>query len=201
MNMSKYLSIINEHFEINDYLTVKEAAELDVPRHVLSNYSKEGNIERVSRGVYSLSNQFVDEYELLQKKNKKIVYSYGTALYFHGLSDRVPNTIHVSVPQGYNAKHIKDDYSEVVFHYVKKELFNIGLTEIKSPQGGVISAYDIERCICDIIKDKNSSDIQIYQTAIKGYFSLKEKDLRKLIKYSRVFKIESEIRTYIKVLI
>ena len=134
MSMSKYLSIINEHFETNDYSTVKEAAELDVPRHVLSNYSKEGNIERVARGVYSLSNQFVDECELLQKKNKKIVYSYGTALYFHGLSDRVPNTIHVSVPQVYNVKYIKDDYTEVVFHYVKKELFEIGLTKIKSLQ-------------------------------------------------------------------
>ena len=36
----------------------------------------------------------------------------------------------------------------------KKDLYELGKTEIKSPQGNLIPVYDIERTICDIIIDR-----------------------------------------------
>lgn len=199
--MKEYWPIIIEYLKDNEYLTVGEASNIGVGRHILAGYAKSGKLERVSRGIYTLANQLTDEFELLQKKNTRVIYSYGTALYFHGLSDRAPNIIHVTVPQGYNVSHIKTDFSNVIFHYVNRELFKIGIMTIKSPQGGTILVYDKERCICDIIRDKNNMDIQIYQSAIKGYFELKEKNLRKLIKYSKIFRVENEVRNLIEVLI
>lgn len=156
-------------------------------------------MERISRGIYSLPNQFNDEYELLQKRNK-FIFSYGTALYFHGLSDRVPNVINLSVPQGYNVAHIKQDSIQFKFHYVKQELFDFGIVQVKSPQGGLIRIYDKERCICELIKQHKKIDLQLFQTAIKEYFKLKDKNLRKLLKYSKVFKVDEDVRKYIEVL-
>lgn len=198
--MDEYLKKITDYLGSNELLTVKEAESIGVKRHILATYAKHGDIERVARGIYSLVDDFNDEFELLQKNNKKIIYSFGTALYFHGLSDRAPNMIHITVPQGYNVNHIKKKYHNIVFHYVKKSLFEIGIIEIKSPQGGIINVYDIERCICDITKDRNTVDIQIYQRAIKEYFESKQKNLRKLIKYSKLFGVENKIRGYIEVL-
>ena len=40
-----------------------------------------------------------------------MIFSYATALYFHGLSDRIPNTIHITLPHGYNATHIKKKHT------------------------------------------------------------------------------------------
>jgi predicted transcriptional regulator of viral defense system len=131
MNMNE---IINDFFKSNEYLTTKDAEQIGIPRYLLSEYVKEGKLERISRGIYALPNQFNDEYELLQKRNK-FIFSYGTALYFHGLSDRVPNIINVSVLQGYNVAHIKQDSIQFKFHYVKQELFDFGIVQVKSPQG------------------------------------------------------------------
>lgn len=191
--------IIYEFFRSNEYLTTKDAEQIGISRYLLSRYVKEGKLNRVSRGIYSLPNQFNDEYELIQKRNK-LIFSYGTALYFHGLSDRVPNVINVSVPQGYNVAHIKQDSIQFKFHYVKQELFDFGIIQVKSPQGGLIRIYDKERCICEIIKQYKKIDLQLFQTAIKEYFKLKDKNLRKLLKYSKVFKVEENVRKYIEVL-
>lgn len=196
MNMNE---IINEFFKSNEYLTTKDAEQIGIARYLLSEYVKEGKLDRISRGIYSLPNQFNDEYELLQKRNK-FIFSYGTALYFHGLSDRVPNVINVSVPQGYNVAHIKQDSIQFKFHYVKQELFDFGIVQVKSPQGGLIRIYDKERCICELIKQHKKIDLQLFQTAIKEYFKLKDKNLRKLLKYSKVFKVEEDVRKYIEVL-
>ena len=75
----------------------------------------------------------------------------------------------------------------------------MGITEIRSPQGVMIRLYDKERCICDLIRDKDKVDIQIYTQAIKDYFNTKA-DRRKLLKYSKVLGVEDKVRTYMEVL-
>ena len=75
-----------------------------------------------------------------------------------------------------------------------------GKTKIKSPQGNLIPVYDIDRTICDIIIDREKIDKQIFTESIKRNFKSPNKNLRRLIKYSRLFKIEDEIRKYIEVL-
>ncbi|MFO3666523.1 transcriptional regulator, partial [Anaerococcus sp. ENR0874] len=76
----------------------------------------------------------------------------------------------------------------------------LGKTEIKSPQGNLILVYDIDRTICDIMIDREKIDKQIFTEALKRYFKSQNKNLRRLIKYSRLFKIEDEIRKYMEVL-
>ena len=104
------------------------------------------------------------------------------------------------IRDSYNASHIKNRYKDLQVHYVKKDLYEIGKTEIKSPQGNLIPVYDIDRTICDIIIDREKIDKQIFTEAIKRYFKSQNKNLRRLIKYSRLFKIENEIRKYMEVL-
>ncbi len=89
---------------------------------------------------------------------------------------------------------------DIQVHYVKKDLYELGKTEIKSPQGNLIPVYDLDRTICNIIIDRDKIDKQIFIEALKRYFKSPNKNLRRLIKYSRLFKIEDEIRKYMEVL-
>lgn len=66
--------------------------------------------------------------------------------------------------------------------------------------GNFVPAYDRERTICDIINDREKMDKQIFTDGIRKYFKSSNKNLRKLIKYSKIFGIEEEVRTYIEVL-
>ncbi|WP_304141347.1 transcriptional regulator, partial [Finegoldia magna] len=155
---------------------------------------------RLRPGLYQLKGKVIDDFVLISSNSNRIIFSYQTALYLHDLSDRTPNVFHISVPQGYNASHIKKRYEDLQVHYVKKDLYELGKIEIKSPQGNLIPVYDIDRTICDIIIDREKIDKQIFTEAIKRYFKSSNKNLRRLIKYSRLFKIEDEIRKYMEVL-
>ena len=194
------MNTLKEYIQENLIITNKEAEELGYTRHNLSELTKSGQLERLRPGLYQLKGKVIDDFVLISSNSNRIIFSHQTALYLHDLSDRTPNVFHISVPQGYNASHIKNRYEDLQVHYVKKDLYELGKTEIKSPQGNLIPVYDIDRTICDIIIDREKIDKQIFTDALKRYFKSQNKNLRRLIKYSRLFKIEDEIRKYMEVL-
>ncbi|MFR8806142.1 type IV toxin-antitoxin system AbiEi family antitoxin domain-containing protein [Lactobacillus iners] len=194
------MNTLKEYIKENVVITNKEAEKLGYTRYNLSGLTKSGQLERLRPGLYQLKGKVIDDFVLISSNSNRIIFSHQTALYLHDLSDRTPSVFHISVPQGYNASHIKKRYEDLQVHYVKKDLYEIGKTEIKSPQGNLIPIYDIERTICDIIIDREKIDKQIFTDAIKRYFKSNNKNLRLLIKYSRLFKIEDEIRKYMEVL-
>ena len=195
------MNTLKEYIQENLIITNKEAEKLGYTRRNLSELTKRGQIERLRPGLYQLKGKVIDDFVLISSNSNRIIFSYQTALYLHDLSDRTPNVFHISVPQGYNASHIKKRYEDLQVHYVKKDLYEIGKTEIKSPQGNPIPVYDIERTVCDIIIDREKIDKQIFTEAIKRYFKSQNKNLRRLIKYGRLFKIEDEIRKSVDVLL
>ena len=194
------MNTLKEYIQENLVITNKEAEELGYTRHNLSELTKSGQLERLRPGLYQLKGKVIDDFVLISSNSNRIIFSQQTALYLHDISDRTPNVFHISVPQGYNASHIKNRYKDLQVHYVKKDLYEIGKTEIKSPQGNLVPVYDIDRTICDIIIDSQKIDKQIFTEALKRYFKSPNKNLRRLIKYSRLFKIEDEIRKYMEVL-
>ncbi|SUU92607.1 Uncharacterised protein [Anaerococcus octavius] len=194
------MNTLKEYIQENLVITNKEVEDLGYTRHSLSELTKSGQLERLRPGLYQLKGKVIDDFVLISSNSNRIIFSHQTALYLQDLSDRTPNVFHISVPQGYNASHIKNRYEDLQVHYVKKDLYELGKSEIKSPQGNLIPVYDIERTICDIIIDREKIDKQIYTDAIKRYFKSPNKNLRRLIKYSRLFKIEDEIRKYMEVL-
>lgn len=188
------------YLEHNDYITNRIAEEMGVKRHILSTMAKRNEIIREKPGVYGLPNEVMDEFYLIQVHSEKLIYSHLTALYFHGLTDRTPNVIHITVPQGYNTKHLTKHYGHLIFHYVDVSVFDLGVVTMKSPLGNDIVVYDKERAICDIVKDQKNQDRALFSEALNRYFRSTEKDLRKLIKYSKALKIEEKVRQFAEVL-
>ena len=156
-------------------------------------------LKKESHGNYVLAENEPDEYKIIQNRSEKLIYSHGTALFLHGMSDRVPHTLDITVPQGDNISRIKKTYQNTRFHYCKKELWNLGIMNVNTPMGYSVRVYDPERCICDMIRDKDNVDKQIYIQAIQEYFKGKCNP-RKIIKYAKEFNIESKVRNYMEVL-
>ena len=185
--------------ENNGFIKTSAVETAGISRPMLSKYVKDGKLEQVRKGLYVLVDDLVDEFALIQLQSTKAIFSYGTALYLWGLSDRTPHRFDITVPQGTNISRLKRDNPTIRCHYVQPDVYDIGITEIQSPQGAIVRLYDKERCICDLIRGKGKVDIQIYTQAIRDYFNTKA-DRRKLLKYSKVFSVEDKIRTYMEVL-
>lgn len=184
----------------NGYLYTKDVTKAGIRRESLKKYLDRGSLIRESRGIYSFADSMSDEFALLQSRCKKGIFSYGTALYFHGLSDCFPQMISMTVPKNYNVFYLKEELLHVEFHRIKPSLWDIGIIEINSPQGGKIKIYNKERCICDIIRNRKRTDPQIFTQALKGYFASKDRDNIQLIEYAKKFHIENKVQEYMEIL-
>lgn len=199
--MDSTFKTIKKIAENNDgIVTTKQIEDAGLRRMVIKPYVEDGSLIRESQGIYSLASNVVDEFKLIQLRSEKIVFSYGTALYIQGMSDRAPHFFDVSVPQGYNCSRIKKTFPDLRFHYVSKELWPLGIENVMSPMGAEVKVYDKERCICDLIRNKKNIDMQLYTHTIKAYFK-SGSEIRKILKYAKLLGCENEIRMYLEVLI
>ncbi len=196
---SRWKEIESIAVENDGFIKTSQFEELGLSRPIIKKYVDAGYLERVKKGLYMIANKDSDEYVKIQIQSKKLIFSYGVAIFLWGMSDRVPHQIDVTVPQGTNMSRIKKRNENLRFHYVDLNLYEIGITHTISPQGGRVRLYDKERCICDLIRDKEKTEMQLYSQAIKEYFKGKP-NYRKLLKYGKKFGIEDKIRTYMEVL-
>lgn len=182
----------------NGILKTKDLYNNQINTIILTRLVRKGLIERVAKGLYIDSSKMEDSYYIFQYKCPKAIFSHETALYFHDLTDRTPIEFMVTVPSKYNSRYLKN--SEYKFSYIKEELYEIGIEKVVTPYNNEVYCYDIERTICDIIRDKNKIEKYQFIDALKRYSKLKVKDTSKLYKYAEKFNIKSEVKKYIEIL-
>ena len=196
MNYDKILKIVEKN---NGYITTKEDVNNGIDKKFLTNMVKKGTLIRISKGYYGLPNYIEDEYYKIASKSKNARFSLATALYLHNLSDRTPLLYNITLPNDYSGVLQKD--KNVIISFVNRNILDLGAIEMTSPFGMKIKVYDIERTICDIIKNRNKIDGEIFSKALKEYARSKNKNLSKLTKYAKIMKIEKKVSEYMEVLI
>lgn len=180
----------------NGYVTSKELSNFGIHRMYLNTMWKKGIVEKVANGIYIDSNKIEDSYYVFSLSMPNTIFSHMTALYFHGLSIKAPDDKYdITVRKTYNSKHLKKHH---VF-YVPDDIYELGLTETETPMGNRVRVYDIERCICDIIKSKNRMDSEFVKYSIREYIKRKDKDLIKLSKYAEKMGIKKEVMNFMEV--
>lgn len=192
MSENKLKEFLKENY---GYIKTRDFEKLGISRPSIQSYIDKKIIRKVSRGLYIDNNLIEDEFYILQQKFSNIIFSYNTACYLLNLSDRVPYKIDVTT---INHNNISEDLD---IHYVSKDKFNIGIIEIESPYGNPIKIYNAERCICDILKNKNEVDIELYNKIIKNYFNQKNRNLVTLEEYAKIFNIHEKFENIMEVLI
>jgi len=180
------------------YLITSEAVEQSVSKPSITKYAKDHNMEKVAHGIYIMEDVWPDELFILQARNRVIIYSGETALYLHRLSDREYSRTTFSVPVGYNASHIKVDKN---VRYENLMEYSLGVCEVNSISGNLVRVYNKERCICDLIKNRKNTEVQLLQTAIKEYMTDRNKNLTILLQYADVLGIRDEVMKYVEVLV
>lgn len=193
--INKVLKIMKNNKGI---ITSSQLESYGVPRVYLSKMVEKNIIERIERGIYVTKDYEYDEYYLFQLKYPKTVFSYNTALYFYEMTERTPIKMDVSISKNYNPHRFKDI---VNVYRINDELFELGIVYKKSPQGMKVRTYNLERTICDIIKDKDSIDIEIRNKAIKKAIKSKEFNASKMFEYAKKMNIYDKVKNYMEAII
>lgn len=197
-DIMNYKKIILDYAKNNNgIVTRKEIKDKNIPTIYLSRLVEEGSLNRVQRGIYLSEEGVNDEYYFLQHRFTQIIFSHATALYFHGLTDLIPNKIVVSVPYSYKINKIP---ANLEVRYVKENIVNLGVTQVETNVGNMVNAYDKERTIIDIIINHDYVDRETYTTAIRNFMKSNDKDINKLFMYALKMDAIDEVRNVIEVL-
>jgi len=127
--MDQIWTRINELAEANNgFVRTAQVEALGISRPMLRKYTDAGKLEQVRKGLYVLADGMPDEYALLQGQCRDAVFSYGTALYLWGLSDRTPHIYDITIPRDKNISVLKRDNPNLRCHYLPRDVYEIGIT-------------------------------------------------------------------------
>ncbi|SCZ80237.1 type IV toxin-antitoxin system AbiEi family antitoxin domain-containing protein [Acidaminobacter hydrogenoformans] len=194
-----YRKIILDYADDNNgIVTSNWCVKEGIPTVYLSRMVKDGELHRVERGIYSLSEYDYDDFNIFHLKNKAAIFSYSSSLYLLGRTDFVPHLIEVSVYTGYNAAHFPDD---VIVHYVTKELLDLGKIFVETPLGNSVECYDMERTVCDLICNRNKVDAELFAKTLQSCVKENDLNLNKLFSYAKKMKCLKKVQEIMEVLL
>lgn len=177
----------------NGIITTKQIEEIGISRVYIKQFIESGIIERAQKGIYIASDMIEDEFYIFQMKNNNAIFSYNTAMYFLGETERTPDKIDVTIYSGYNKQRFLDN---IRVHYIKKELLNMGVITVKTPHGFNVKSYNIERTICDVIKARNTGiDKEQSNKFIRNIIRSNKADINKIYEYAKKLKCTKQLET------
>jgi predicted transcriptional regulator of viral defense system len=194
MNYKK--KIMDYMNESSGMITSSYCKENGIPTIYLNRLEKSGLLFKIEKGLYLNNDANYDDDYFFQYRFKKTIYSYETALFLQGLTDRLPLVKDVSVPYNYKFNDLRPNIN---VYYVNKNIFELGSIKIKTMYGNFIRVYSFERILCDFIAHKDKIDIEIYLKAIKSYQRYDNRDLNKLFEIAQKMKIEKAVREVMEI--
>ena len=171
-------------------ITAAYCKENNIPTVYLSRLLKDGRLSKIKNGIYMTKDGDYDEYYFFQHQYKKAIFSYETALYLLGQTDKIPWNIDVTVYNGYK---FNEKPNGVNAHYVKKSIYDLGVTQKPTMFGNKVNVYSYERILCDFIAHKEEMDIEVYVKLIRSYSSYEERDIHSLYDIAMKMGIENKV--------
>jgi predicted transcriptional regulator of viral defense system len=199
--MKNYEKIVNFVNKKNNIIKIDEFKEAKIGFYYINKLIEDNYISRIGKGLYGKNTSFNDEYFIIQNRYKNAIFSFNTALFFLNKTEVTPKIIDITIPNDYNVSSI--DSTQIRLHYTSRENINLGVIKITSPFGNEIKSYNLERTICDIVKNENKCGLDIEQRnkIIRDSFINGNINGTTIIQYAKKLKCEKKIKAIMEVMI
>jgi predicted transcriptional regulator of viral defense system len=160
-----------------------------------------GKIERISRGVYRLTEMeplYHPDFVIVATRIPNGVICLISALSFHELTTQIPHRVHVALPRG--TEEPVCDYPPIQTHRFSETAFSTGI-EIYNLDRVDVRIYSPEKTIADSFKFRNKIGIDTVVEALRMYRERKEFNIDDLMRYARICRVETTIRPYLEAIV
>lgn len=182
-------------------LRASTAIEQGVPKHVLYEMVKTGELIREAQGIYRLSeSEPLGNPDLVQISLRvpRAVVCLISALYFHDLTTQIPHQVYFALPR--DVKTPKIEYPPIrVFHF-SEEPYQTGIVE-EVVDGVKVKIYGREKTVADCFKFREKIGMDIALEALKDYLKQPRPNVSMLMKYAKVNRVEKIMRPYLEALL
>ena len=182
----------------NGVVTASMLHSAGIARQYLKHLVDKGQLEKTMRGVYILPDVWEDDFQQLQLRFKKGIFSLETALFLHDLTDRTPMVYSMTFPENYNLTNAKD--AGILASRNKNDFYQLGIETLQSPLGNLIQVYNAEKTLCDCLRPRSGLEAGLVAEAFKKYMLRTNKNIPLLSEYSKKLGVEEKVRTYLEVL-
>lgn len=158
-----------------------------------------GLIEKVKRGYYHWVEDFGEsEIVMINRLFPDAVLCMETALFYYKYSDRNPAEWNLAIDKNVSRQRTKIDYPFIKAYRVEPALVTLGETTGKIDSVDV-RIYDRDRTLCDVLRNMNKMDKEIFNKAIQGYIKDSKKSIPNLMEYAEVLRVQKRVRDLIGV--
>lgn len=200
MLVEKDIATLEELFRQHNF--VMTTAELMTSRVYYADIQKmlnEGLIEKVKRGYYHWIENFNgSEIVVIRRLFPDAVLCMETALFYYRYSDRNPAEWNFAINKNVSKLRTKIDYPFIMVYRVESALLTLGETvgKIDSTE---VRIYDRERTICDVLRNMNKMDKEVFNKAIQNYVADPKKNIPNLMQYAKVLRVQKKVKDLIGV--
>lgn len=124
---------------------------------------RRGALYKVAHGIYSDSRRHRDVEALLMKYPASVVTML-SAYYYYGLTDNVPDKIHLAVER--DGTKIRD--ANVVQYFVPKGTGSIGVVNVEL-HGMALRIFDKERLLIETVRMRTKMPLDLYHEVVGSY--------------------------------
>ena len=160
---------------------------------------EKGFIEKIRRGYYHWIEDYGrSEVVIINRLFPDAVLCMETALFYYKYSDRNPAEWNIAIDKNASRQRLKIDYPFIKAYRIEPSLLSLGET------GGKIDfekirIYDRDRTICDVLRNMNKMDKEIFNKAIQNYVKDSKKNISSLMQYAKVLRVQKRVKDLIGV--
>ncbi|MCC5925602.1 MAG: type IV toxin-antitoxin system AbiEi family antitoxin domain-containing protein [Bacteroidetes bacterium] len=179
-------------------LRTSEILSAGIHPRTLYKLRDEGELIQIERGVFKL-NDFLPlsspDFAIIAARIPNATICLTSALDFHEMTKEIPHKIHIAIAR--TQRDPKIDYPPIqVFRFANKSLIE-GI-ERHIVDGLTIQVYNPAKTIADCFKFRNKIGIDIALEALRTGFEKKNIEIKKLLYYAKICRVESIMKPYIE---
>jgi len=175
-----------------------QALALGINRRTLYRLRDEGQIERVTRGVFRLSSlPLLSNPDLVTVvlRVPKAVVCLVSALAHHGVTTQIPHEVQIALPRG--TKKPKLDYPPIQVHQFTGAALTEGI-DIVDIDGIPVRIYNLPKSVADCFRFRSTLGTDVAVEALKEAVHRKGIPPAQLLKYARVCNVETVMLPYLE---
>ena len=168
---------------------------------IINQALKSRQIERLSRGVYSLiGNLDISHPDFVSVSTiiPKGVICLISALSFYEITDEIPRCIDVAIPVGTRAKEIHN--IPIRYYRFSQKTWEAGIEE-HTIDGHKIKVFSLAKTIADCFRFRNQIGMDVARSALKNALEERKVSHRDIMKYASICRVTNIIKPILETLI
>lgn len=198
--MSKPLQDILRYIEEHGLVRPRDIEAIGLPREYLIRLHRQGKLNRMGRGIYTLPDANITErhsYAEVAKRVPNSVICLLTALVFHEITTQSPASVWIALRKGARKPAFTSPSLRIA------RLSGPSLTEgIETHQieGVPVRVYSAAKTVADCFKFRNKIGLDVAIEALKDSLRQKKASIDEIYRYAVVCRVANVIRPYMEAL-